>query len=74
MVQKNFPGQADGPTSPIAPLPVALYISNGFIFELYDGGQPRRNFTICWERLVPVNERGSEVPSQNPTPPLIENE
>jgi hypothetical protein len=36
---------------PVAPLPVALYVSNGLIFELYDGGRPRRRFAIRWERL-----------------------
>jgi hypothetical protein len=73
MVQKESPDHADSPKPPVVPVPVALYISNGLIFELYDGGQPRRNFAICWERLVPVNERGPEVPSQNPTSPSIEN-
>jgi hypothetical protein len=44
---------------PVIPLPVALYVSDGLIFELYDGGQPRRQFVIRWERLrptVPVTE------------------
>jgi hypothetical protein len=31
---------------PVAPLPVALYVSNGLIFELYDGRRPRRRFAI----------------------------
>lgn len=35
---------------PVVPLPVALYVSDGLIFELYDGGQPRRKFVIRWER------------------------
>ena len=39
---------------PVIPLPVALYVSDGLIFELYDGGQPRRKFVIRWERLRPT--------------------
>jgi hypothetical protein len=39
---------------PVIPLPVALYVSEGLIFELYDGGQPRRQFVIRWERLRPT--------------------
>lgn len=42
---------------PIVQLPVALYVSNGLIFELYDGGQPRRTFVIRWERLHPSRNR-----------------
>jgi hypothetical protein len=33
---------------------VALYVSDGLIFELYDGGQPHRKFVIRWERLRPT--------------------
>lgn len=40
----------------VVPLPIALYVSNGLIFELYDGGQPRRQFVIRWERLKPIAE------------------
>ena len=39
---------------PVIPLPVALYVSDGLIFELYDGGQPHRKFVIRWERLTPT--------------------
>jgi hypothetical protein len=39
---------------PVIPLPVALYVSDGLIFELYDGGQPHQNFVIRWERLRPT--------------------
>jgi hypothetical protein len=35
-------------------LPVALYVSDGLIFELYDGGQPHQKFVIRWERLRPT--------------------
>jgi hypothetical protein len=39
---------------PVIPLPVALYVSEGLIFELYDGGKPHRQFVIRWERLWPT--------------------
>lgn len=41
---------------PVIPLPVALYVSNGLIFELYDGGRPNRKFVVRWERLKPIDE------------------
>lgn len=41
---------------PVVPLPVALYVSDGLIFELYDGGRPLHKFAIRWERLKPVDE------------------
>ena len=43
----------------VVPLPVALYVSDALIFELYDGGQARRNFSIQWERFIPVSEKVS---------------
>ena len=39
---------------PDVPFPVALYVSDGLIFELYDGGQPSRRFSVRWETLKPV--------------------
>lgn len=30
----------------VIPLPIALYSSNGLLFELYDGGQPCRRHHI----------------------------
>jgi hypothetical protein len=47
---------------PVIPLPVALYVSDSLIFELYDGGQPYRPLVIRWERLrptVPVTEENT---------------
>ena len=44
---------------PVIPLPVALYSSNGLLFELYDGGQPSRPYHIVWERLKTVEEQTS---------------
>lgn len=39
------------------PVPIALYSSNGLLFELYDGGQPCRPHHIVWERLKTVEEQ-----------------
>jgi hypothetical protein len=50
--------------SPVIPLPIALYDSNGLLFELYDGGQPRRWFAIRWETIKPI--RVSEEGLVNP--------
>ena len=47
---------------PVIPLPVALYVSDGLIFELYHGGQPYRPLVIRWKRLrrtVPVMEENT---------------
>ena len=43
MVEHNPPPHAD--RVPLIPLPIALYISDGLVFELYDGGQPHRRFS-----------------------------
>ncbi len=63
MVEHNAPPSADSARPPVIPLPVALYVSGELIFELYDGGQPCRRFSICWERLVPMKENGPEAQS-----------
>ena len=68
MIDDNPPPSADSAPHPVIPLPVALYVSDELIFELYDGGQPCRRFSICWERLVPA--KGSEpeaAPQSSPT-------
>lgn len=39
------------PISAIIPLPVALYESNGIIFELYRGGRASAARVFHWERL-----------------------
>lgn len=39
------------PGKAVQPLPIALYESNGVIFELYRGGQPDDPSVIRWERL-----------------------
>ena len=70
MVEHNVPPPGDSARLPVIPLPTALYVSDGLIFELYDGGQPRRSFSIRWERLVPASETepeaASEVPQMTP--------
>jgi hypothetical protein len=36
------------------PFPIALYESNGLIFELYQGGQTHQAAVIRWEHLKTV--------------------
>jgi hypothetical protein len=56
MVEQNPPAPPDLARPPVIPLPIALYVSGELIFELYDGGQPSRRFSIRWERFVPAKE------------------
>jgi hypothetical protein len=63
MVEHNPPPSADSPHPSVIPLPIALYISGELIFELYDGGQPCRKFSIRWERLTPTKENEPEAQS-----------
>jgi hypothetical protein len=65
MVEHNPPASADRLRTPVIPLPIALYVSGDLIFELYDGGQPCRRFSIRWERLVPMTENGPEAAPQS---------
>ena len=65
MVEHNPPPLSDSPRPPVIPLPIALYVSGELIFELYDGGQPRRRFSIRWERLVPGKEIEPEAAPQS---------
>lgn len=45
-------------------LPIALYESNGLIFELYQGSQPYQPLLIRWERLKTVTvTREDNAPS-----------
>jgi hypothetical protein len=53
--------------SSVIPLPIALF-SEGLIFELYEGGQPRRTFSIRWEWLVPPERNESDADPQSPQP------
>jgi hypothetical protein len=56
--------------SSVIPLPIALF-SEGLIFELYEGGQPRRTFSIRWEWLGSTGaqrvRRGSSESATLPT-------
>ena len=65
MVEHNSPPPAERARLPVIPLPTALYVSDGLAFELYDRGQPRRRFSIRWERLVPAMEN-PEAASEGP--------
>ena len=49
----------------VIPLPIALYSSNGLLFELYEGGQPFRRHHIVWERVKTTEEQVSSGPSSD---------
>jgi hypothetical protein len=49
----------------VIPLPIALYESNGLLFELYDGGQPNQPMVIRWERLQPVIRKSNINQNEN---------
>jgi len=66
MLNCDPPPPADRLSLPVIPLPIALYVSRGLIFELYDGGQPRRTFSIRW--VVPPERNQSEPDLQSPEP------
>jgi hypothetical protein len=65
MVENNPPAPPDLARPPVISLPIALYVSGELIFELYDGGQPCRRFSIRWERLVPGKESEPEAAAQS---------
>jgi hypothetical protein len=65
MVVHNPPSSADSARPPVIPLPVALYVSNELILELYDGGQPSRRFSIRWERFVPGKDNEPQTAAQS---------
>ena len=65
MVENNPPAPPDIARPPVIPLPTALYVSGELIFELYDGGQPCRRFSIRWERFVPGKDNEPEAAAQN---------
>jgi hypothetical protein len=40
----------------IIPIPIALYVSDGLVFELYGGGQPPTEYHIRWQHLKPIQK------------------
>jgi hypothetical protein len=58
MTESDSESHNTWPATPVIPLPIALYDSNGLLFELYDGGQPHRSFAIRWETLKPIRVSG----------------
>ena len=71
MIEHNPPPSAESARPLVIPLPIALYVSGELIFELYDGGQPCRRFSISWERLVPAKESQPEPAPQSPQAGLL---
>jgi hypothetical protein len=66
MIEHNSPSPSESLHPPVNPLPIALYVSGELIYELYEGGQPDRKFSISWERLVPLEQRESNAIPQTP--------
>lgn len=54
--EESSPAKESVGRKPCCPLPIALYDSDGILFELYEGGQPYQRHYICWQRLKPVTE------------------
>lgn len=72
MINADTESRNTGPATPVIPLPIALYDSNGLLFELYEGGQPRHSFAIRWETIKPIRvseKRGDEQQSRNTSQP-----
>jgi len=65
MIENSPPGSPDLARHLVIPSPVALYVSGELIFELYDGGQPCRRFSILWERFVPGTDNEPETAAQS---------
>ncbi|HET9184346.1 MAG TPA: hypothetical protein VFP59_19665 [Candidatus Angelobacter sp.] len=65
MARQN-PSAPDVDCSDVVSLPYALSESNGLIFELHEGGQPRRKHQIPWVRLKPT-----EVPDKGASDDLL---
>ncbi len=68
MTDHNSSPPLDTGRIPVIPLPIALYVSGDLSFELSDGGQPSRRFSIRWERLAPTNDNGPETDLQSAQP------
>jgi hypothetical protein len=66
MIEHNSPPPSESLHPPVNPFPIALYVSGELIYELYEGGQPDRKFSISWERLVPLEQRESNAIPQTP--------
>jgi hypothetical protein len=71
MIEHNSPSPSESLHPPVNPLPIALYVSGELIYELYEGGQPDRKFSISWERLIPLGQRESNAIPQNPQTTLL---
>lgn len=54
MEKEKTAAPSEASPCPRFPLPVALYESNGVIFELYRGGRRYEPIVILWERLKTV--------------------
>ena len=66
MVVHNPPSSADSARPPVIPLPVALYVSNELILELYDGGQPSVDFRSAGSGLFQERTTSHRQPCRVP--------
>jgi hypothetical protein len=64
MNSPEIDAKSSAPVRPVIPLPFALYVSNGLVFELSEGEQPDRRHTIRWERLAPVMNSPIATPAR----------
>ncbi len=61
---ESLPTLNESPALPVIPFPVALYESNGLLFELYHGGQPSQPIVIRGERLQSVVRKDEINPNE----------
>jgi hypothetical protein len=59
-IAKTHPTPAKPTQLPVPPEPVPdkIYVSDGLMFGLYNGGQPPYFYQIHWDRLKPVKKVG----------------
>jgi hypothetical protein len=66
MVEHNPPPSGDSPRPPVIPLPVALYVSDELIFELYDGDGPAVDFRSVGRCSLQRRKTGKRQPRRIP--------
>jgi hypothetical protein len=66
MIEHNSPSPSESVHPPVNLFPVALYVSGELIYELYEGGQPNRKFSISWERLIPMEQTEPDATPEHP--------
>ena len=63
MIDHNsLPSEGSAERRLVVGLPVRLYLSNGTMFELYDGGRPYQPMAIRWEHLESLEGMDTQPP------------